>query len=152
MLLAIGGQNSNGRIASSEIINLDTTVGCSFASYPFAVRSHASSATSDGVVTCGGSDGRQLLNTCKKLTKQGSWDTFPDMNSKRWGFGLGMVDGILWAVGGFNGRDTMEYIDIKNPTEWSQQTMPFVVYGHCLTELSGKHLIVTGGLDNGVSK
>ena len=153
MLLAIDGQNSNGAIASSEIINVDTTVNCSFTSYPFAVYRHASSATSDGIVTCGGYDGSQYLNTCKKLTKQGSWDTFPDMNSKRNYFGLRMVDGLLWAVGGYNGRDTMEYIDPENPTEWSQQTMPFSVHSHCLTELSRKHLIVTGGTaDSGVSK
>ena len=152
MLLAIGGWNGNGVIASSEIINLNTTVGCSFTSYPFAVSQHASSATSDGVVTCGGWDGSQSFNTCKKLTKQGSWDTFPDMNSKRRGFGLRMVDGLLWAVGGYPGGNSMEFIDIENPTEWSQQTMPFSVSYHCLTELSRKQLIVIGGHDGGVSK
>ena len=59
---------------------------------------------------------------------------------------------LLWAVGGVGGNRSMEYIDPRNPNKWSQETIPFRVWGHCLTDLSNNRLIVTGGDQNGVSK
>ena len=46
----------------------------------------------------------------------------------------------------------MESIDPKNEDEWTKQSLPFSIYGHCLSELSEKRLIVTGGYKSGVSR
>ena len=77
MLLAIGGANSNGLLASIEIINVDTTVGCSFASYPFAVGTHASSATPDEIVMCGGLTAPPVGIGLTDLAKSGGGRKYP---------------------------------------------------------------------------
>ena len=158
----MGGYSNNGPIASSEIINVDTHFLCNVSSYPFNVVQHASSTTPVGVVTCGGYDGifgyGGYFNTCKQLLNLGAWVDFPAMNSKRHNFGLMSLDGFIWAVGSGNNLDynptgnSIEYIDLNNPTKWSQQTMAFSVWGHCLAELSRNKLIVTAGWIRGVSK
>ena len=152
-LLAIGGFNGNS-LASTELITEDNHQNCNVPSYPIALRGHASSVTEDGIVSCGGKIGSNLtyLNTCKRLAKSGSWVSFPSMKSKRVYFGIKMMNERLWAIGGSGGQNSMESIDPKNEDEWTKQSLPFSVFGHCLSELSDQRLIVTGGLDNGVSR
>ena len=143
-------------LASTELINVDIHTSCSVSPYPFAISRHASVVTPTGIVTCGGRHKSKHLNTCKRLTSSGNWASFPSMISKRSRYGLLMMNGLLWAVGGYGGKEmpwsTMEYIDPRNPTEWTLKSMPFDVGGHCLTELSNQRLMVTGGYRSGTVK
>ena len=150
-LLIIGGWNGT-YLASTELITEDNHLNCNVPSYPIALYGHASSVTEDGIVSCGGHS-RSYLNTCQRLTKSGSWVSFPSMKSKRAFFGMKMMNERLWAIGGHGGgQNSMESIDPKNEDEWTKQSLRFSVKNHCLSELSNQRLIVTGGLDNGVSR
>ena len=150
-MLVIGGTNGND-LASTELITEDNHMDCNVPSYPIALYGHASSVTEDGIVSCGGHNG-DYLNTCKRLTKSGSWLSFPSMKSKRGYFDMNMINGRLWAIGGAGGAsNSMEFINPKNEDEWTKQSLPFSLNGHCLCELSGQRLIVTGGYDSGVSR
>ena len=152
-MLVIGGYIGN-HLASTELITEDNHLNCNVPSYPIALNGHASSVTEDGIVSCGGRSG-SYLNTCKRLTKSGSWVSFPSMKSKRAFFGIKMMNERLWAIGGVGGgENSMESIDPKNEDEWTKQSLPFNVSGHCLSELSEQRLIVTGGVrfQDGVSR
>ena len=151
-MLIIGGFNNNGDLATTELNNGTYHLHCNVPSYPIAVYLHSSSLTPSGVVTCGGHEETDSLRTCYKLTKTGNWVSFPSMKLKRYYFGMKMMNGKLWAIGGpGGGKYSMESIDPENQNEWTKQSLPFNIYGHCLTEFSNNELIVTGGLQNGVS-
>ena len=146
-MLVIGGYNEN-HLASTELITKDSHQNCHVPSYPIALRGHASSVAQDGIVSCGGNtENRGYLNTCKRLTKSGSWVSFPSMKSNRGWFGIKMINGRVWAIGGNGGgKNSMESIDPKNEDEWTKQSLPFNVSDHCLSELSEQRLIVIGGV------
>ena len=152
-MLVIGGINSLSHdLASTELITEDNHLSCNVPSYPIAMKGHASSVTEDGIVSCGGYN-RADLNTCKRLTKSGSWVSFPSMKSKRAWFGMRVINGRVWAIGGDGGgENSMESIDPKNEDEWTKQSLPFSVKHHCLSELSEQRLILTGGYKSGVSR
>ena len=158
-MLVIGGFTTNGGthngnfLASTEWITEDSHQNCNVPSYPIALWGHASSVVQDGIVSCGGDLNGDDLNTCKRLTKSGSWVSFPSMKSKRSFFGMKLSNGRLWAIGGSGeGENSMESIDPKNEDEWTKQSLPFSVEYHCLSELSEERLIVTGGSDSGVCR
>ena len=145
-MLVIGGFRYGNYLASTELITEDGHQNCNVPSYPIALYGHASSVTEDGIVSCGGHNGDDL-NTCKRLTKSGSWVSFPSMKSKRSFFGMKLSNGRLWAIGGSGeGENSMESIDPKNEDEWTKQSLPFNVSDHCLSELSEQRLIVIGGV------
>ena len=151
-LLIIGGFNKNGDLATTELTNGTNRLHCNVPYYPIALYLHSSSVAQSGVVTCGGHDKTNSLRTCYKLAKAGNWVSFPALKSKRYYFGMKMMNGKLWAIGGVGGgKYSMESIDPENQKEWTKQSLPFGVYGHCLTEFSNYQLIVTGGLQDGVS-
>ena len=151
-MLVIGGYNEK-QLESTELITKDSHQNCNVPSYPIPLWGHASSVVQDGIVSCGGDLNGDDLNTCKRLTKSGSWVSFPSMKSKRGWFGMKMTNGRLWVIGGAGGgKNSMESIDPKNEDEWTKQSLPFSLNGHCLCELSGQRLIVTGGYDSGVCR
>ena len=152
-MLVIGGFHNGNYLASTELITEDSHQNCNVPSYPIPLWGHASSVVQDGIVSCGGDLNGDDLNTCKRLTKSGSWVSFPSMKSKRGFFGMKIVNGRLWAIGGVGGgENSMEPIDPKNEDEWTKQSLPFSASFHCLSELSEQRLIVTGGYDSGVSR
>ena len=154
-MLVIGGFRYGNYLASTELITEDGHQNCNVPSYPIPLRGHASSVVQDGIVSCGGDLNGDDLNTCKRLTKSGSWVSFPSMKSKRSFFGMKLSNGRLWAIGGNGeGENSMESIDPKNEDEWTKQSLPFSASFHCLSELSEQRLIVTGGVrfQDGVSR
>ena len=114
----------------------------------YRVESHESVATDLGILTCGGSDtSYDLLSKCTLLTKGGQTTSFPSMRRSRDDFGLGIVNGIVYAVGGDITTDiTMEKINYKTDSEWTlqNQNLPFSAYDHCLTTTTSS-LVITGG-------
>ena len=73
------------------------------------------------------------------------------MKRKRTHFGLAEGNGILFAVGGYQGYDdksSMEWINLDYGTRWTLENTPFSVEKHCMTRFNRTHLILTGGILN----
>ena len=131
-------------LASVELLNEHKHLQCDIPSYPIALNGVASSATPSGVVSCGGCCPYQ--NICYRLTKSGSWVSFPSMKSERAWLGMKMINGRLWAIGGTGGgKNSMESIDPENEDKWTTEFMPFKVSDTCVAELSDLRLMVIGG-------
>eukprot|EP00466_Bigelowiella_natans_P011161 jgi/Bigna1/72011/fgenesh1_pg.18_\ len=53
----------------------------------------------------------------RKLLEMKGWKRLPEMNTKRFALGVAVGDGKLFAVGGYDGSNTLrngEYLDLKN--------------------------------------
>ena len=66
------------------------------------------------------------------------------------------LQGKVYAVGGTqsagHAKNTMDIFDSTTKI-WSKQSIPFSVYGHCISQLSSNQVILIAGFDNGrVSK
>ena len=96
-------------------------------------------------------DGISGTSKCLLQTKEEETITFPSMKRGRNSFGLGIVNDMVYAVGGLGGETTMEKINFKTDSEWTLTNLQFSVYGHCLATTT-KSLVITGGYHNGVNK
>ena len=115
----------------------------------YAAAYHASVATDLGILTCGGFEG---ISKCT-LQTMSQTISFPSMKKSRYSFGLGIVNDIVYAVGGYYEERTMEKINYKTDSEWTLTNLPFSVKYHCLTTTENS-LVITGGhyYPPGVSK
>ena len=114
----------------------------------YTVYSHSSVATDLGILTCGGYTASGWTSKCTMLTKEGQTTSFPSMRRARVDFELGIVNDLVYAVGGYvgglGGDTTMEKINIKTDSEWTLTDLPFGVRDHCLTTTTSS-LVITGG-------
>ena len=76
----IGGYAGN-YLSSTELVNETTTLPCTIPQYPLALEGHATAATTQTVVTCGGyASGRGYLRECNQLGQDGTiWQNGPNM-------------------------------------------------------------------------
>ena len=128
----------------------------------------ASVATHLGILTCGGRTGlfsigriglslykrKDYTSKCTLQTKEGNNNFFPSMRKTRAYFGLGIINDLVFAVGGLHRRfTTMEKINYKTDSEWTLTYLPFSVSDHCLTTTTSS-IVITGGqyYDGTVSK
>ena len=157
-LVVIAGSGYN-RLSDVELVSTQTNNDlCNPLDLPYIVRDHASVGTDLGILTCGGIitsvsfTSSVRTSKCVLQTKEGQTTTFPLMKRTRANFGLGIVNDMVYAVGGYQGGETtMEKINFKTDSEWTLTNLPFSVYHHCLATTT-KSLVITGGYDNGVSK
>ena len=118
---------------------------------------HASVLSPDGkIVTCGGENKiGDHLSKCQIQTSTGETRSYPSMINIRYGFGMAIINGTIYAIGGQNGFDRinkMESINIMTENQWKDELdMPFRVTGHCVVTISTK-MVVIGGWGEGVSK
>jgi len=73
----------------------------------------------------GGYDGasRQCLSTVECYNPEtDTWTPVPEMSSRRSGAGVGVLDGILYAVGGHDGPLVRKSVEAYNPElkTWTQ--------------------------------
>ena len=160
-LLVIGGVN-NGALATTDVWNVGSNTSCGVPSFPRPLYAHASAVTPIGVIACGGETpggpyGGQT--SCYRLSFENQWISFPALNHKRAYFSLKYMDGVLWAIGGVNARNSMEFIDVSNldASEWAVESIdgasaPLNIYGRCITEYPNNRFIMIGGNENAVSK
>ena len=80
-------------------------------------------------------------------TKEGQTTSFPSMRKTRRYFGLGIVNDLVYAVGGWGEDTTMEKINYKTDSEWTLTDLPFSVSEHCLTTTTSR-IVITGGINN----
>jgi len=45
-----------------------------------------------------------------------TWTQVSDMSESREGVGVGVLDGLMYAIGGFNGKD-LKSVEVYNPSE-----------------------------------
>ena len=108
---------------------------------------HASVLSPDGnIVTCGGRDKNfNLLSNCQIQTSTGETRSFPSMIDKRSLFGMSIIDGTVYAIGGYPPHNKMESINIKTGDQWKEEAnMPFSVFRHCVVTINTK-IVVIGG-------
>ena len=153
-LLVIGGIN-NGALATTDVWNVGSNTSCGVPSFPRPLYAHASAVTPIGIVTCGGLAER----SCYRLSAENTWVSFPALNYLRAYFSMMYMDGFLWAIGGVNARNSMEFIDVSNldATEWTVEAIngaysPSNIYGQCVTEYPNNRFLMVGGNENAVSK
>ena len=66
-------------------------------------------------------------------------------------FDMKYLDQGIWAVGGVGearSKNTMDYFDMTRNV-WTEHSLPFSVYCHCLTKINEHQLILLGGTVNG---
>ena len=118
---------------------------------------HASVLSPDGnIISCGGRNKNNHLSKCQIQTSTGETRSYPPMINKRYGFGMAIINGTIYATGGqndgFDRYNKMESINIMTENQWKDEPdMPFRVTGHCVVTISTK-MVVIGGWGEGVSK
>ena len=80
----------------------------------------------------------------------------PSMTTKRYFFEMIYLQGKVYAVGGaaaaVGSKSSMDIFDSTTRT-WTKQSIPFSVWGHCISQLSENQFILIAGYGNGeVSK
>ena len=152
--MVTGGNDRTGAKTSDvEILTMQQLqTQCSNTNLQYAVAEQQSVASDIGVITCGGvSVGGYDLNDCIVVNEEGEMRPFPSMRRKRSKFGLGFINNMLYAVGEVNynvAPTTMEMINIKTDSEWTEINMQFPVRSHCLAT-TNTSLVVTGGIAMG---
>ena len=147
----IAGEGST-YLSDVELISIQTNNDlCDPLDLDYTVSFHSSVGTPIGILTCGGLTGSGSTSKCCKLqTKEGQTTTFPSMKVIRYRFGLGIVNDLVYAVGGqhktWGADSTMEKINYKTESEWTLTNLPFSVVHHCLTTTTSS-LVIIGGED-----
>ena len=117
-----------------------------------ALEKLASTVTPTGILVCGGWP-RGSRNDCYEYSSN-SWKRMPSMTEKRGYFDMIYLIGKVYAVGGTGGSGSENSMDIFDSTTrtWTKQSIPFHVYGHCISQLSENQFIVIAGYSEEVSK
>ena len=161
----IGGYNK-GPQSTVEAFNIGLNRSCLVPSLPKPSYGHSSAATPIGIVVCGGETHKKLkgikghakghIKTCYRSSTENQWGhqwvKFRHLRNPRAYFSMKYLNGKLWAIGGEQSLNTIEFIDVNNPAEWIVEKTPFSIFGQCLTELPNNRFLLTGGNENKVSR
>ena len=152
-LVIIGGFVSSGRTSDVDLLSIPTNSEiCDPLDLEYSVYGHSSVATKLGILTCGGltldpnTTYTDSTTTCSLQTKDGQTTTFPPMKRRRVYFGLGIVNDVVYAVGGEGSPTTMEFINTKIDSEWTLKNLNFSVADHCVVTTKNS-LVITGGVE-----
>ena len=116
---------------------------------PYDIYYHASVASDQGVITCGGrgADGSSQ-SKCSLLTPNGRTKSFPSLVGERQNHQMVIIKDVIYAIGGYSNPDNMEIINIKNGTTWVQENMPFSAHHHCAVAISSKIVVIDSFVSN----
>eukprot|EP01051_Picozoa_sp_SAG22_P002855 SAG22_NODE_131_length_18561_cov_10.941387_11_plen_434_part_00 len=156
ILYAVGGFNGANEVSTAEAYNVAAGTWSALALMPTA-RSNLGLAAVDGIIyAMGGFNGhnspysRDPLNTAEAYdVAAGTWSALAPMPTARYGLGLTATDGILYAVGGYNGNNlnTAEAYDAAAGTWSALAPTPTAREGLGLTAADGI-LYGVGGVNN----
>ena len=156
-LLVIGGRGLNYKFLSDvELVTPSSNNDqCDPTDLNEEVYAHASVVSREGnIVTCGGYNKNwNPSSKCQIETSTGETRFFSSMNYKRYWFGMSIINGIIYAIGGYSSSyNKMESINIKTENHWKvEANMPFEVWSHCVVTINTK-IVVIGGRNGGTSK
>ena len=160
-MVAIEGYNeqemSNVEISSKTVVisNERNDLACSIPDMPVALIGPEAIVTNNSIVVCGGmsvkTPSRRQKN-CYQLTKQtNEWKPFTEMKTERYRFNMIYLNEKIWAVGGWamgngnwRGLNSMDVFDYES-MRWTNQSIPFDIYYHCLSKIDEFKFILTGG-------
>ena len=160
--MIVGGATDSGEpygpswrhLRSVETLNENQHLTCNIPSYPMTIVYHASTVTSTGILVCGGlsNDLNGYSRDCYEYSSN-NWKKMPSMTTKRGYFDMIYLKGKVYAVGGDGNSGSRSSMDIFDSTTrtWTKQSMPFSVYGHCISQLSANQFILIAGYNGGVS-
>ena len=148
-LLSIGGYNSSERLSSVEVTQVENNQSCQVDPFPYALNCHSATIIPTGILVCGGFS-RSYEKRCYEYHKRtASWESFPSMTTERCYFDMKFLNQAVWAIGGggLNKTDTSNTLEKyeMHTNVWTNHTIPFEVFGHCLTKISQDRLILIGG-------
>ena len=115
------------------------------ADLPEAVYGHSIVNTYNGPVLCGGITNSGKTQDCHRLSSNGSWSKFPNLNDARWYFSMTDVNDLLVSIGGAGAPPSFEVINVQNGTSWVRKELPFRLHGHCSTKINETSILITGG-------
>ena len=153
----IAGGEAGWTLKTSEVFYSGGVSACNIPPFPTPIQLHASEATPNGIVICGGSP---FPLSCFRLSSKNEWVSFPSLNSPRLRFNMFYMNEKLWAIGGVGivlgsvGRTSVEYIDPTKESQWTEirpQPIHWSASHSCTTELSSNRVIETGGKSPNVS-
>ena len=153
----IAGHDGSSRLDDVEHVSTQNNNNlCDPRDLDYTVYLHSSVATDLGILTCGVETGSAYTSgttsKCTLHTKEGQTTSLPSMRKARYYFGLGIVNDLVYSVGGLGEEATLEKMNYKTDSEWTLMDLPFSVRRHCLTTTTTS-LVITGGYDgNRVSK
>ena len=155
-LVIVGGWGPSGSLSSVEALDEHQHLNCNIPSYPIVSSVHSSTVTSSGILVCGGSYGSRYRNDCYEYrSSSNSWTSLPSMMTERYYFDMIDLKEKVYAVGGLGGSgsyNSMESYD-SSTRIWTKQSLPFSVWGHCITQLSeNKFILIAGNSGSVVSK
>ena len=148
---------SNAEISSKTVVSSSerNDLACNIPDLPVALTGPEAIATNNAIVVCGGTSVKtpsRRQKNCYQLTKPtNEWKPFPEMKTERYRFHMIYLNGKIWAVGGWamgngnwRGLNSMDVFDY-NSMAWTNQSIPFNIYYHCLSKIDEFKFILTGG-------
>ena len=154
-LLSIGGLEGRERLSSVEVTQVEKNQSCQVDPFPYALHGHSATIIPTGILVCGGYSGSWEKRCYEYHKRTASWESFPSMTTERCSFDMKFLNQAVWAIGGggrneytqndsITSMNTLEKYEMHTNV-WTNHTIPFDVFGHCLTKISQDRLILIGG-------
>ncbi|XP_033908286.2 kelch-like protein diablo isoform X2 [Acipenser ruthenus] len=149
VIVTVGGEDDKVVLRSVESFDPITTQWKSLACLPFAVSKHGLVVSGSTLYLAGGEfpDGSASREMWRYDPCFDSWLEMAPMNVARSELGLAMLDGFVFAVGGWEGHSRLDSVECYNPHTNSWQfvePMKMAVTSPAVVALDGL-LYVTGG-------
>jgi len=159
-LLSSGGfiGRGFGKLASVEMNTFGSTAkisNCNIPDLPRGTEKHATVASRQGLISCGGTTGGlDVTNKCWQLKSKSEWIPMKDMKQNRFRFTLSELNTTLVAFGGTITDNVVEFLNLEGG-EWNVKRRDTIsstlrtLNSHCAVNLNDEEIILIGGFLNG---
>ena len=128
---AVGGFNGSLRVRTVDMYDPAADTWTSIASMEARRSTLGVAVLSDMIYAVGGFDGSSGLNTAEVLdmgVTQGvqEWRPIASMSTRRSSVGVGVLGGLIYAVGGYDGnsRQCLASVEVYNPDQGIESSAP----------------------------
>ncbi|KAG1650863.1 Kelch-like protein 2 [Nymphon striatum] len=150
VLVAVGGEDDKVVLRSVECFDPRASSWKNLACLPFAISKHGLVVSGNNMIYLAGGefpDGSESKAMWRYDPVFDAWQEMQSMNTTRSELGLAIVDGMIYAVGGWDGSCRLSSVEQYNPKTnmWMPVSqMKIAVTSPAVASYNG-HLIVTGG-------